>query len=264
MIRKLFFTLFLFGLLASNVYGKDTLAYKSKFQIKALAGGANLPITKLTQGTSLDYLLLYNDYSYYWQMIPSLSYFFNKRWGLEVNMQAASSEKLAKRPNNFYESMKFEYGDKYYVHSFSTDYNYSENILIGSITKCNIGVIYRFERNKFFVYPKFSIGMISFSTDQNSIYLKEKGSNNEYKVSYSSQKKTNHYLTLAPSASLGYKILRFLYFHADITLSYFKTNIEFKKDITNLYTNESTVEYFDYKKDIFTLSLGAGLIFIIH
>ena len=137
MMRKLFFILFLFGLLASNVYGQDTLAYKSKMQIRVL-GGANIPITTLMQGTALDYLLLYDDHSYNWQIL-SLSYFFSKHWGVEANIQASSSDKIADRPHNFFESMKLEYGDRYSVHSFSSDYNYSENLLIGSITKVTLG-----------------------------------------------------------------------------------------------------------------------------
>lgn len=261
MIRKLFFTFFLFGLFASNVYGQDTLAYKSKMQIRVL-GGANIPITTFMQGTALDYLLLYDDHSYNWQIL-SLSYFFSKHWGVEANIQASSSDKIADRPHNFFESMKLEYGDRYSVHSFSSDYNYSENILIGSITKSYIGAVYRLETNKFYMYPKLAIGMTSLSTDKNSVKLKELNSNNEYEVSFSSKKSTNHYFTLAPSVSFGYKIFKRIYLNADVTLSYFKTGIEFKKDLRNLYTNESVVEYFDYKNDVLTLSLGAGVIFVL-
>ena len=261
MIRKLFFTFFLFGLFASSVYGQDSLAYKSKFQFRIM-GGANIPIIKLTQGTPLDDLLLYNDYTYYWQLF-SFSYFFSKHWGIEINLHGATSEGLAKRPNNFHESMKSEYSDKYYVHSFSTDYNYSENVLTGSVPRCYLSAVYRWETNKFYLYPKLSIGMTWITIDKNSVELKEKNSNNEYKVSFSSQKRINTYLTFAHSVSTGYKIFKWFYVNADVTLSYFKTNIEFKKDFQNLYSKESTLEYFDYKKDVLTLSLGIGLIFAL-
>jgi outer membrane protein W len=114
------------------------------------------------------------------------------------------------------------------------------------------------------VYPKFAIGLTSLFTDKNSVKLKEPNSNNEYEVSFSSKKSTNNYFTLAPSVSFGYKIFKRIYLNADIALSYFKTDIELKKDFRNLYTNESVVEYFDYKNDVLTLSLSAGLIFVIN
>jgi hypothetical protein len=104
---------------ASSVYGQDSLAYKSKLQIRVL-GGANIPITTLIQGTTLDNLLVYDDHSYCWQIV-SLSYFFSKHWGVEANIQASSSDRIADRPHNFFESMKSEYSDRYYMRSFSSE-----------------------------------------------------------------------------------------------------------------------------------------------
>ena len=118
------------------------------------------------------------------------------------------------------------------------------------------------------MYPKLSFGLYSFDTNCGYVYLKEKNSNYEYKISYSDGKKpsgggSNNYFTLTPSVSFGYKLFHRLYLNADIMLSYFKTDIVFEKEFTNLYTNKKTVEYFDYKKDIYTLSFGAGIIYVM-
>ena len=261
MIRKLFI-LFAFGIVSFSTYGQDSLAYKSKWQTRLLFG-THIPMTKLLQGTETDYLFQYADNSYYWQIL-SVSYFFHKHWGLEFNYQAGTSSKIRQRGDNFTAFMQSEYNENYYV-SPSTGALYDDfNFFSGDIERGYLGVVYRFETNKFYVYPKFAIGVTSFYTDWGGADLKEKNSNIEYKINYSSGKRPNDHFTLAPSVSFGYKIARRFYFNADITFSYYKTDIVYEKTTTNLYTNERTIEHFDYKKGISTLSLGAGLIFVIH
>ena len=128
-----------------------------------------------------------------------------------------------------------------------------------------MGVIYRFETNKFYVYPKFAIGVTSFYANWGRVDLKEKNSNIQSRVSYSkgNYRPVDNFI-LAPSVSFGYKLSRRFFLNADIMLSHFRPNFVFEKTTTNLYTNESTVKYFDYKNGTSTLSLGAGLIFVIH
>ena len=99
MKRKLFFILFLFGILANGVCGREFSVYESKWQTKPLVG-TNIPITKLFQEKETDYLFGYDDRSFYWQII-SLSYFFHKRWGLEFNYQAGTSSRIRQRADNF-------------------------------------------------------------------------------------------------------------------------------------------------------------------
>lgn len=262
MIRKLFFIFSLCGVYANHVSGQDSLAYKSKWQTRFLVG-TNIPMTKLLQGKETDYLLQYDDNSYYWQIL-SISYFFHKHWGLELNYQARTSSRVRQRGDNFTAKMQSEYDDKYYV-SPRTGAMYDDfNFLSGDMERAYLGVIYRFEANKLYVYPKFSIGVTSFYTDWGGAELKEKNANINYIVNYSSGKRPNDHFTLAPSFSFGYKITKRFYFNADIMFSHYKTDIVYEKKFTNLYTKESTVEYFDYKKSISTLSLGVGLIFVIH
>ena len=261
MIYKQAISVVLFGVFACCVYGQGSSAYDSKWQTKAIFG-VNIPITKLYQGTEVDYLLGYDDNSYYWQIL-SVSYFFHKHWGLEFNFQTSISNRIRHRADYFNANMESEYIDKYYIRSGSGTSNSEFSIMGGDMLRGYIGAIYRFETDKLYIYPKFSIGVTSLYTDWGRVDLKEKNSNNEFKVSYSNGKGVNDYFTLASSASFGYKIMKRFYFNADIMFSYFRTNITYKKDFTNLYTNEHIVEHFDYKKNIFTLSLGVGLIFII-
>lgn len=261
MIHKLFFIFFSFGLIACTAFGQAPYVYKSDWQTKALFG-VNVPVTKLLQGAKIDNLLHYNDHYFYWQPI-SISYFFQKHWGLEINYQIGHSQRIRKRADNFKAVMQSEYSDKYYVYPTTKDF-VNTSSFTGVIERVYLGLIFRYENDKMYVYPKLSIGVTSFCSDFGRVDLKEKNSNNEYQISYSSGERPNTFFTLAPSVSFGYKLFHRLYINADIMLSHFKTNIAFEEEFLNLYTKEKTVKYFDYKKDIFSLSFGGGLIYIMR
>lgn len=243
--------------------GQESNAYKSKWQIKPLAG-ANIPLTKLFQGTESDYLFQYDDHSYYWQLL-SVSYFFSKHWGLEFNYQAGTSSRIRQRADKLTNLIQQEYRENYYVSPRVGALEEDLNYFGGDIQRGFLGAIYRFETDKFYAYPKFAIGLTSFYTDWGGADLKEKNSNLEYRINYSSGKPipVRDYFTIAPSVSIGYKLSNRFFLNADFMFSYFKTDITYKKEITNLYTNESVVDYFDYKRNISTLSLGAGLIIVL-
>ena len=126
MIHKRFILFFL-GVFSFSIYGQDSFAYKSKWQTKLLVG-TNIPMTKLLQGTETDYLLQYDDNSYYWQIL-SISYFFHKHWGLGFNYQAITSSGIRKKCDNFAANIHLQYGDRHYVTPgasvmFDDDFNF--------------------------------------------------------------------------------------------------------------------------------------------
>jgi hypothetical protein len=201
-------------------------------------------MTKLLQGAETDYLFQYDDNSIYWQIL-SISYFFHKHWGLEFNYQAGTSSKIRQRGDKFAANMQSQYGDRYYVTSgASVMYDDDFNFFSGDIERGYLGVIYRFETNKFYAYPKFAIGITSFYADWGRADLKEKNSNIQCQVGYSKGKyRPVDNFTIAPSVSFGYKLSKRFYLNADIMLSYYKTNIVYEKRFTNFYTDaDSTIK----------------------
>ena len=257
MIRRPILIFFLFEILVCSAYGQDSLAYKSKWQVRFLTGG-NIPITKLLQGNEIDYLFQYSDWSYSFQPL-SVSYFFHKHWGADFKVRGGGSFKSDyRRTDDFIAKIQPMYGDNYFL---SAEMDETEDTFVQSY----IGVIYRLETNKFYVYPTLSIGQTIIPTNHWLTHLKEKNSNNEYNLFLSvKNKSSDSFFTVAPSVSFGYKLSKRVFLNADVMLSYFRPNFTFEKEFVNLYTKESTVEYFDYKKDIFTFGLGAGLIIAIH
>ncbi|MDR2906740.1 MAG: hypothetical protein LBU91_01965 [Bacteroidales bacterium] len=264
MMRTLSLIFFSLGIFVNSICGQDSSANQLKFQFSVL-GGANIPITKLLQGSYIDYLLLYKDHSSYRQIL-SMSVFFHKHWGLEFIHRPSDTRGLKpnERSGNFRASVQAEYGNKYELISLKTnDIDAEEFLFLSAMPRTYLGVIYRLENNKFYVYPKLSVGITTFYTDTNQIELKEKNSNLRYELLYSSKEKNRHF-TLAPSISFGYKLFKNIYISADIMYSYYKANTTIKKEFTNLYTKEKTKEFFDYKGKISTLSLGVGLTFVIN
>jgi len=260
MYKQFFFSV-VFTLLMVNSYSQDSLNYRSKWQTH-LSVGVNIPITKLLNGNVTDNLIEYDDQSYYLQFL-SISYFFHKHWGLEFNYQGCSSNQISTRDDNFIRSMKSEYGDKYFV-SPSTGATFDNyNFISGNFDRGFIGLIYRFESNRLFFYPKLSIGVTSFFTDGGTAYLKEKNSNGVTEVSYTSGKRSNDNFIIAPALSIGYKLSKRFSLSIDLQSSYFKTDLTFIKTTTDLYTNQSINKEYEYKKSLVNLSFGAGILFTL-
>jgi len=261
-MQNIFISILLLGFFSESSYCQDSLNYKSKWHTRPNYG-VNFPITKLLDGRIPDNLFEYGDNSTYWQVL-SVSYFFCKHWGVEFNFQGMTAKNIYKRDEIFIDAMKSEYKNNYYV-TPSTGANYDNfNAFSGNFERGFIGLIYRYEKKRFFVYPKFSIGVSSFYTDWGNAILKQKNSNNLIEVSYDSGKIPNDHFIMATSAAFGYKLSKRFYLNIDLMTSYYKTDITFIKKMTDLNTNISTSENIRYNKDIYTFSIGGGLIFVIR
>ena len=261
MMRRLYIFFFL-AVFSFSVYGQDSRAYQSRWQTRTLVS-ANIPITRLLQGAETDYLLIYDDNSFSWQVL-SLTYFFHQRWGVEFSFQplTSSTSQLRRiRDDDFAASIQARYGENYYVLNARAVY---ERMFPSEFARGFLGVVYRFETNRFYVYPRFAIGLTYFHTDSGNADLKRRNSNITYSLRYTRNQWSEHHFTLAPSVSFGYKLTNRLFLNADIMFSYFRPNIVYERTKTNLFRNESSVQRFDYRNGVASLSLGVGLVFVIR
>lgn len=260
-MRRIFTLLFFLGIYTCKTYCQSSLKHKLEWQTRPNIG-INIPITKLLNGSITDDLFAYGDNSTYWQVL-SVTCFFNKHWGAEFNFQGMTAGNISKRGDNFSNVIKSKHGDNYYV-TPSTGASYDDfDYVGGDFGRGFIGLIYRFEKRKFFIYPKFSIGVTSFHSDWGTALLKQKNSNNLLKVTYDSGKRPNDHFILATSTAIGYKLSKKIYLNIDLMTSYYKTDITFIEKTTDLNTNISTSKNYRYNKDIFTLSFGGGLIYVL-
>lgn len=237
---------------------QDSLNYKSKWQVRANAG-FNIPITNLLGNGITDNLFEYSDHSSYWKI--ATSFFFRQHWGVEISYEGIIPKGISKRANKFIDGVKMEYNDNYYPIP-STGASYSSGGS-GSIGRGLVGVIYRFEQNRFFIYPKFSAGIFSFYTDWGNAVLKQKNSNNVFKITYDTERRPHDRFVTAISTAAGYRLSKRFSLNLDFMTSYYRTNIKFAKSFIDLNTNASTTEQIKYDRNVFTFSIGAGLIFVM-
>lgn len=240
---------------------QDSTRTHSKWYIKP-GVGINVPITPVFNGQITDYLLEFDDHSYYWQVISG-GYFFNKKWGVELLIQANSSKSISKRADAREAILFNRYQNQYFIIYDNYDYNNFDPIA-GNFQRGYLGIVYKIENKKLYYLPKFFIGTTSFYTNFDRAYLKEKDSNTIFEIAYSPSNTYADRFTIAPAFAFGYRISNSIILNADMIYSYYKSNFEYTEEIKNLYTLEKTNRVISYKKSIHTLSLGIGLVIEIR
>lgn len=245
-----------------QVYGQDVSGWNYTLKWQANPSiGVNIPLTKLLSGRITDNLIDYADNTAYVQLITA-SYFFNKHWGLDFNYQGSFSDKASAKNKRFTNKIQNEYQDRYFVTS-SSDISYFATPF-GNFSRGLLGVIYRIENKRLLLYPKLSMGITSFSVATGEALLKEKNSNTVLRIAYSPDRISYDRFTIASSLTAGYKMTNRIFLNVEVLPSYYRTDFSFTKSITDQNSGERSTEKIEYQKDIFTLSLGAGVIFALY
>jgi hypothetical protein len=259
-MKKIFALTFLIPFFAIKVNGQDNDNYQAKIQINP-SFGAIMPITKLLEGKAPDYLLSYENEIGYWQVVSG-TYFFRQRLGVQFDVQVGFVNKPARREEKFQQHVLSDFGrDQYFVvdnPSFLVDQS-------DTYARGRIGLVYRFEHNRWFLYPKFSVGISSISAQAAVVYLKEKDTNNMLKVSYQGTTSNSSFLDVAAGFSAGYKLSNRVYLNIDIAVSHFRNDIDYKKTVKNLANDDAaSTETIAYRRTIFNLNAGAGVIIVLQ
>lgn len=224
------------------------------------AAGINLPVSKMLGGAVTDHLLKYDDRHYYWQFIAA-NLFFHKHWGISFEWQPGSSNRIVRKQDQFRRAMEDMYGHQYYVNNaFPSYYLRESNFMVGDMSRGLLGVIYRLEHKRFFLYPQLSIGTTAFDNQYGRVYLKEKGTNQVTAVYYEAGKVAKDHFTVAASTAAGWKLKRWLYLQVQVQTSYFKSRSNYLKTVTNNYSGQRTQEYIRYRKGVLSVGIGGGFL----
>lgn len=250
-------TFLLFVVVLSNqVFSqeKDSSIYTNRFQLK-VEGGLNMPLTDMNQNKITDYFIEYSSES---KIVPSLSaiWFIRKRFGIEADLKFVYFNDRQNSFDQFQEFANNEYGENYYVKAFSPiDNNF--------IPVVSFGLVYRIETQHFYFYPKFSIGITSFYSNWGGIDLKEKNTNNEYKISFSQGKIAKDNFTLIPAVTMGYKLSDRFWVDFNLKTSFFRSNFTYETTRTDLYTKEVQVEQTPYKENMVEAYFSVGVTYVL-
>lgn len=234
---------------------QNSALYTNRFQLK-VEGGLNMPLTDMNQNKITDYFV---DYSAESKFVSSVSaiWFLRKRFGVEADLKFVYFNDHKNSYNQFQEFANNEYGENYYVKAFSP----IENNFIPVVS---FGVVYRIETEHFYFYPKFSIGITSFYSNWGEINLKERNTNNEYRISYSQRKRAKDNLTLTPAVTMGYKLSDRFWVDLNLKTSFFRSNFTYETTRTDLYTKEvQQLEKTPYKENIVEAYFSVGVTYVL-
>lgn len=231
--------------------------YKWEWQV-GTAVGFNLPITKLFNGKPTDLLIDFSNNTAQYQLY-SLGVFFHPRWGVEFTMSMSNPRKSDRR-SKFNEAMQREYPDRYFIDP-GTSFGHQNFSYAGNL-RAMVGITYRWEKNRFLLYPKLSLGSTEIHTNSMISYLKEKESNHYQELLFSSPGyKDPSPLTVGLSAVAGYRITRWLTVNAELQSTYFRSNFSIEKMILEIDTrNLVSSEKIRDKASVLTLTPQIGLV----
>lgn len=234
---------------------ENSTLYTNRFQLK-VEGGLNMPLTDMNQNKITDYFVEYSTESKFVSSISAI-WFLRKRFGVEADLKFVYFNDRKNSFNQFQEFANNEYGENYYVKAFfPIDNNF--------IPVVSFGLVYRIETEHFYFYPKFSIGVTSFYSNWGGIDLKEKNTNNEYKISYSQGKIAKDNFTLTPAVTMGYKLSDRFWVDLNLKASFFRSNFTYEKTLTNLYTKEvEQLEQTPYKENIVEAYFSVGVTYVL-
>jgi hypothetical protein len=257
-MRKIFAGLLLLGISNINIQAQDE--YKPIKWFIRPSFGSTIALNPKTFGFITDNLTTYTNQTIYWQISAG---FFSKNWGIEFYYMKNYNDQLKNRYNEFSDDVTQKYGDKYFMHissGMSFDFEYPTGIIL---ERGSIGPIYKIEKNKALYIFRGQIGVISFSTDWGSAYLKEKGTNSIIEVNWSADKVVKDFLTINPSFTFGYRITKRIVLDLDINYWLYNLDFKYQETSTNFINEQTNTTYYHYKRIVNDISFGVGFMIVI-
>ncbi len=187
----------------------------------------------------------------------SFAFFPAERFGI----QAAIGIEVGRRYNekSFHRDLISEYGDHYFT---IEDYYISEPRV--TTVKLNAGLVYRIERDRWFIYPKLLVGVVSLSNDFFSVTVKERGSNEMFDLDIRPGHARDYtFLTLGTGLTAGWKITRRIWVKGDVSVSGLRYNIDAVTTRTDAATHNTTSVTTNCKGETIMFNAGAGVIFVL-
>jgi hypothetical protein len=223
--------------------------------------GSTIALNPKTFGFITDHLTTYTNQNIYWQISAG---FFSNNWGLEFYYMRNNNNQLKNRFNEFSDEVANRYGDKYYMNISSGSYYYDfENSSELIMERGSIGPIYRIVKNKAIYIFRGQIGVISFSTDWGSVYLKEMGTNSIIDVHWSADRVVKDFMTINPSFTFGYRIAKRIVLDLDINYWFYNLDFNYQESSTNFITGQTDITTYRYKRIANDLSFGVGFMVVL-
>jgi len=258
-MRKTFLVLLFLSVSIINIQAQDEYTPIKWFARTSF--GSTIALNPKTFGFITDNLTSYTNRNFYWQVL-STGYFFNN-WGIEFYYLRNHRSQLKNRFNEFSSKVAYKYGDKYFMDISSGCYYDFSNSTSSLMERGSIGPIYKIEKNKTIYIFRGLIGVISFSTDWGSVYLKEKGTNSILDIHWSADRVVKDFVTFNSSFTFGYRIAKRIVLDLDINYWFYNLNFKYQETITNFITEETNITSYHYKRLANDISFGVGFMIVL-
>lgn len=220
--------------------------------------GYNIGSNHTSTGVASDYLIDHDLNSFYWQIFAG-SFYITQHFGLEVTMQGSNINNYMEQSSDYENFLNKKYGDEYFISTDTRTPDYRGFLFVGDQQSFRAGPILRYQKGKFMYKVKLLLGSEFIYAKPSTITLKEKGTNQVIEINYSASEQFQEIYSIAPAASLGYRLGGRFILNLDLYYSYCKTNFTYKETIVNLDSRDEKVNLYPYKYEIHKLSLGLGL-----
>lgn len=192
----------------------------------------------------------------------TIHYFFHKNWGMYLDGQYDEYSTQSRNNNAGSQLAEALYKEDYFLSSLE--------ITNGSTHKKSlrfiIGPSYSIEQQNFMLRIGIGLGITTFRATQTAGYLKEKNSNQNYRISF-----YNEGAAISPSpftvqahGQLGYRWHRRWGSIIGAKLANFDPGFDYRARRTNLYTGQTSVDQqYSYHKRISDFTWTAGMMYVI-
>jgi hypothetical protein len=221
--------------------------------------GTTLSLSSLMIGEITDHLIEFQD-NYNHTQLLSLSYFFNKRLGIELYYQWCDGNNIDSRDNHFNHELEDIYGTEYYLTTENNPIPMT-NMVSNRFDRGFASLVFKLEKNKYCLIPKFHLGFTTIPLERSEVLLKTINTNEYLRLNFDTDAEKNFYLTVGPGVSVGRRFFNHILVTLDFQYNYFRPNFSYTIEIRELYTSTVTTKINDYKKNIHSVSLGIGFAF---
>jgi hypothetical protein len=231
--------------------------YKSTFLHAKMSVGGSLNSTQIANTNVADHLIGFDTKVSSVQFL-SITFFIKNKWGIDLSHQRLTSDKIQTRTQSFNTELTNLYNNRFYVNPGNTE-EYNDPRYERTV----IGLLYKFEHNKWMIIPGIRVGSITIPVDRTNGTLKEINGNKIYELDFVSDNSSDKAIATGLSCNIAYRIFKNFAFHLEGSYYYVKPDFTITETLTDLYLKQSTETTHHYTTPIHMFGIEAGLMFIL-
>lgn len=217
----------------------------------------SLPFNKLSLNPVTDQLTSVNEKGIGIQFF-SFNWFVKENFGVELLLHGVTTSNEIHRRKEFVSQVKRKFEGQYYPDRIYI--GESQHMSTEKKFTAALAGNYKFERGKFTYIPKFFVGvMVTGQMSARNNFMKERNTNTVIRLDYEGRPHSEGRLLLGPSATMIYRFNSIVGVSFNAFYWWHKADVDFSERITNMATDEVSMNYYRTDKILHGLNLGVSL-----